>query len=744
MNMTRNSACAFICLAAFGAFAETSASYIRSGLVAHWDGVENAGRGAHNSSATAWKDLIGGREFTLYNVSVEDNAMVFAGAQTSYGELSAADTAATFETASDGTLEIVYASATGTGSQVALQSSETAGHAFGIRNGTQILAVAGSANSTVVFNFTSGTATNIVSVRYTSAKSVNVRVGGEQLQSTDNSCWTGPSAVTTIGTRSNKNSAPFNGCIYSIRVYNRKLTDAEIDANHAVDRKRFVEGDTSGSTSYCDAELIDINTNSAKVVWKTATSSPSQVTARFVSGFESDLSDGVAVSLGAYASGTVVTSAVAFARVPTTYWRIEAEATGGDKFFSPLDLVPDFAGEDPSIAPLQVKYDSPGASFRREYGCWPIPGERVSCSVPRFVEDGNNTSTCVGWTLFAETGEDVWTEEASGTTCEASYSPDGRHRRLVWHTALSQTLPGGYIRLDSIAATNGEQQIDTGYSPNYITHSTLDLSFKGKFVNNATNPAIFGNVDSPEHLRFSCNFAAVNGLQVYFWTRKSSAGGASSKTIMVTDAIVTNRNTISIDMEAGVASYGGMTTSITKRSSDESQSETVKIFGNKLPAFNAYPTMRLFGATFADGSTLRRDLVPAQSLETGRRGLYDFVAGNFYTNIVENGADFGGTVCGLHVDGEPSRLGEPTIPYGCSLLDSGTAFEIAEPNIVREEGKCFYVKSIARYSFDETTGLWELSGRTKGSKVAATYTGEPVRYVLEWRQGGAGFVFSVH
>ena len=118
--------------------------------------------------------------------------------------------------------------------------------------------------------------------------------------------------------------------------------------------------------------------------------------------------------------------------------------------------------------------------------------------------------------------------------------------------------------------------------------------------------------------------------------------------------------------------------------------------------------------------------------------------GNFHTNIVENGAEFGGTVYGLHVDGEPSRVGEPTIPYGCSLLESDTAFELAEPNMVREGGNIYYVKSIARYSFNETTGLWELSGRTKGSKVAATYTGEPVRYVLEWSRGGTGFVFSVH
>ena len=729
-------------LAASSALAATSVGYIKNGLVAHWDGVENAGRGVHDPSATVWKDLVAGREFTLSNVTVADNSMVFKGVQTSYGELSVADTAATFEKASDGTLEIVYAAADNTATKIILQSSEASGHAISVWQGNRLLTVSGSVNNSPYFNFSSGTATNIVSVRYASAKPGDARVSGNQLTTAGLDCWNSATNSTIIGTRNSKANNHFKGAIYSIRVYSRQLTDAEIDANHAIDRKRFIEGDLSPEAVPCAGELIDVSTNSAKVVWRVDTDAPTQVTARFVSGFEPDFSDSVAVPLGTFASGTVVTSAVAFARSAMTYWRIEAKDASGTNFFSLVDMVPAFAGEDLSAAPLQVRFDGPSASCRQEYDCWPISGERASSSATRFVENGNNTSTCVGWTLFAETSADVWTEESYGTTCEASYLPDGRRRRIVWHTAFSQNLPGGYVRLDSISATNGQQRIDTGYSPNYITHSMLDLLFEGKFVNNA--PAvIFGTDYSHEYLRFSVNFGGAQSTTLYFWTQKSQGSGGATKSMMVTDSIVKNRNTLSIDMGNGVANYGGISLSIAKRTSEESQPQTVMIFGRDVP-FSAYPTMRLFGATFADGSTLRRDFVPAQSLETGRRGLYDFVEGNFHTNIVENGADFGGTICGLHVDGEPSRVGEPTIPYGCSLLESDTAFELAEPNMVREGGNVFYVKSIARYSFNETTGLWELSGRTKGSKVAATYTGEPVRYVLEWSRGGTGFVISLH
>lgn len=48
-------------------------SYIQDGLVAMWDGIENAGWGMHNPNATVWKDLTGNNhDLTLY-----ENAMTW-------------------------------------------------------------------------------------------------------------------------------------------------------------------------------------------------------------------------------------------------------------------------------------------------------------------------------------------------------------------------------------------------------------------------------------------------------------------------------------------------------------------------------------------------------------------------------------------------------------------------------------------------------------------------------------------
>ena len=39
--------------------------YVQSGLIACYDGLENAGVGVHQASPSTWKDLVGNRDITL-------------------------------------------------------------------------------------------------------------------------------------------------------------------------------------------------------------------------------------------------------------------------------------------------------------------------------------------------------------------------------------------------------------------------------------------------------------------------------------------------------------------------------------------------------------------------------------------------------------------------------------------------------------------------------------------------------
>ena len=52
-------ACAAMCGFAAEGFGLTAADYVQKGLIGHYDGIDNAGTGTHDATATDWKDLTG-------------------------------------------------------------------------------------------------------------------------------------------------------------------------------------------------------------------------------------------------------------------------------------------------------------------------------------------------------------------------------------------------------------------------------------------------------------------------------------------------------------------------------------------------------------------------------------------------------------------------------------------------------------------------------------------------------------
>ena len=231
---------------ALNALAFSTSNYVQDGLIACWDGIENAGVGVHDPVATVWKDVVGGYEFTLTGVTVNDDRMTFAGNKDSYGVLSAEDTVSTFVAAKDGTLEIVYALEkvpSANDYQVMLQSSAAAGIAFGFTAATSLVPHTSNNSSSPnnsMYNFKTGTATNSVSVTYNNGLPAYVMGNGSVASPTGNNHWWYPEQETYIGVRANKTSF-FKGSIYCIRLYDRKLTEEEIVLNRSVDQVRFCE-----------------------------------------------------------------------------------------------------------------------------------------------------------------------------------------------------------------------------------------------------------------------------------------------------------------------------------------------------------------------------------------------------------------------------------------------------------------------------------------------------------------------
>lgn len=59
----------------------TARDYVQDGLIAMWDGIENAGWGVHNPNATEWKDLVGDNDITLVGGVFGDTALICNGTQ---------------------------------------------------------------------------------------------------------------------------------------------------------------------------------------------------------------------------------------------------------------------------------------------------------------------------------------------------------------------------------------------------------------------------------------------------------------------------------------------------------------------------------------------------------------------------------------------------------------------------------------------------------------------------------------
>jgi len=284
----------------------TASRYVQDGLLACWDGIENAGAGQHDDGAAVWKDIVHGYEFTLNGVIIGDDRMTFAGTKTSYGTLNAADTTSIFEAARDGTLEIVYVSPDES-NQVLLQSSAASGLSFGFWKNAAVgwhLCTYTGSGSGPTFDLAPGTAvTNSVSVRYTSGVPVSARASGEDLLRKTTDYWGSPNDTTIIGTRTSKANNHFHGAIYCIRVYSRQLTDAEIDANRALDVQRFVEGDV-----YAADDMLFVSTSPAVA----GSPSPSGTTTGLAAG------QTVSVSCGA----TPWTNAAETVRYDCTGWKL--------------------------------------------------------------------------------------------------------------------------------------------------------------------------------------------------------------------------------------------------------------------------------------------------------------------------------------------------------------------------------------------------------------------------------------
>ena len=209
--------------------------YITDGLLLFLDGLQV-------ESASKWVDCVNGVEFTLHNAIKAANGVTFAGDNTSYGESSA-----TFQTGV--TIEAAY-------------SLDNASQNVGIfgqnrpSSGDNTIILLHTYSSQYIFccwqtarrsyKKSPLESIEIVSAAIYNGQGGNAVKNGVQITSTGNSYANYPSGGITgslIATH-NGSSTWMDGTLHALRIYNRALSVAEMQANQALDNQRYGLGIT--------------------------------------------------------------------------------------------------------------------------------------------------------------------------------------------------------------------------------------------------------------------------------------------------------------------------------------------------------------------------------------------------------------------------------------------------------------------------------------------------------------------
>ena len=247
---TRNMIAALGAVAAFAvagtlhAEAYTSASYVQGGLIAQWDGIDNAGTGTHDPNATVWKDLVGNLDMTLTakgRWNMLGNALYVSGmgAQGPRATPAYKTIEIVFKMKRDGG-RIMFASG--------LQSRIVAvDPASGSPKAIYFNGKGSSGGNDKYFSWPLDTeALCTATATYTSDNVADVYCDGAVRNDGNNANnWGVGDAKVAVGGRLLNESYPWIGEIYAIRLYDTVLTAEEIAANAAIDRARFQPTESS-------------------------------------------------------------------------------------------------------------------------------------------------------------------------------------------------------------------------------------------------------------------------------------------------------------------------------------------------------------------------------------------------------------------------------------------------------------------------------------------------------------------
>ena len=219
----------------------TAKDYVQDGLIAMWDGIENAGWGVHDPNATVWKNLISGQldEYLLLReCSFAEDGLLLTDEQVScaYGSI--------VKTYNEISIEICCKNNPPTVRQCDFGSID-------LYAGTGVVMFSNVLQKGIASNWW---------IKGLSCEDFIVSKIGEKSQASltlESGVYTSRYNGVVCGTKkiTNPNIRGFvslgalrkdpnircvwNGTIHRFAIYNRSLTAGELDTNYAVDKARF-------------------------------------------------------------------------------------------------------------------------------------------------------------------------------------------------------------------------------------------------------------------------------------------------------------------------------------------------------------------------------------------------------------------------------------------------------------------------------------------------------------------------
>lgn len=239
-----------IAFAKGGKKAYTAKDYVQDGLVAMWDGIENAGWGVHDDTATVWKDLVGEYDLSLGLAAMFEHNAIYANRGIA-GDGYMAISDMRLPLAMSKTLEASFrADKVSDSADSLVVKVGVSDYDNNYQYFTRLISVGWGGKIDFSGGFknvfgdggitadevNSGDVTTATGI-YDGALTVSAYCNGTARDRTYID-----TGIAGVGTRiggQDRTSRLFNGRIHNIRIYSRALTADEIAHNYEIDKARF-------------------------------------------------------------------------------------------------------------------------------------------------------------------------------------------------------------------------------------------------------------------------------------------------------------------------------------------------------------------------------------------------------------------------------------------------------------------------------------------------------------------------